>query len=82
MELDSVASQAIADYDPIALSKAVERGTAEACGGGPVVSVMLAAQALGANSAKVLHYANSGDVTGDRARVVGYLAAALYQALE
>ena len=81
-ELDSIASQAVADYDPGALSKAVERGTAEACGGGPVVTVMLAAQALGADRAEVLHYANSGDVTGDRARVVGYLAAALYQALE
>ena len=82
VKLDGVASQAIADYDPIALSKAIERGTTEACGGGPIVSVMLAAQALGANRAEVLHYANSGDVTGERERVVGYLAAALYQTPE
>lgn len=82
VELDAAASQAIADFDPIALSTAIERGTTEACGGGPVVSVMLAARALGADQAKVLHYANSGDVTGDRARVVGYLAAALYQTTE
>jgi AmmeMemoRadiSam system protein A len=31
---------------------------------------------LGATDGRVLHYANSGDVTGDRSRVVGYLAAA------
>jgi len=39
----------------------------------------LAAQALGANKSEVLHYANSGDVTGDRSGVVGYMAAALYK---
>jgi AmmeMemoRadiSam system protein B len=41
---------------------------------------MLAARALGADSATLLKYATSGDVTGDHARVVGYAAAALYAA--
>jgi len=44
-----------------------------------MVAVMLAAKALGANWAKVLKYANSGDVTGDRSSVVGYMAAAIYR---
>jgi AmmeMemoRadiSam system protein B len=44
------------------------------------MAVMLAAQELGANKAKVLKYMNSGDVTGDRSQVVGYMAAALYRA--
>ena len=78
-KLDGIAMASISEYDPIALNKALEHGNTEACGGGPVISVMLAARALGANCARVLHYTNSGDVTGDRARVVGYLAAALYQ---
>ena len=56
------------------------RGKCEACGGGPVIAVMLAAQELGANKAKVLKYMNSGDVTGDHSQVVGYMAAALYRA--
>lgn len=77
--LDSVAASFISGYDPVGLSQALQDGSTEACGGGPVVSVMLAARALGATDAQVLHYANSGDVTGDRTRVVGYLAAALYR---
>jgi AmmeMemoRadiSam system protein A len=39
---------------------------------------MLAAKELGASHGKVLHYANSGDVTGDHSGVVGYLSAAFY----
>jgi AmmeMemoRadiSam system protein A len=35
---------------------------------------MIAAERMGANQARVLRYANSGDVTGDRDRVVGYSA--------
>ncbi len=49
------------------------------CGEGPLYTVMLAAMDLGANKAKVLKYANSGDVSGDRTRVVGYTAVALYR---
>ncbi len=48
-----------------------------ACGGGPTVSVMRAAQLAGATEARVLKYADSGDVSGDKDAVVGYLAAAL-----
>jgi AmmeMemoRadiSam system protein A len=40
---------------------------------------MLAAKALGANKGKVLKYLNSGDVTGDRSRVVGYGAGVFYK---
>jgi MEMO1 family protein len=47
-----------------------------ACGGGPIVSVMRAARALGARQARVLKYADSGDVSGDKSGVVGYMAAA------
>ena len=34
------------------------------------------AKALGASEAVVLNYADSGDVSGDKSSVVGYLAAA------
>jgi hypothetical protein len=37
---------------------------------------MRAAKALGARDAVVLDYADSGDVSGDKSAVVGYLAAA------
>jgi AmmeMemoRadiSam system protein B len=53
-----------------------ERGRYVACGGGPMISVMLAARAMGARAGRALKYAHSGDITGDRSGVVGYLAAA------
>ncbi len=46
----------------------------EACGGAPIVAAMIYAERMGASQARVLKYANSGDVTGDRSRVVGYSA--------
>ena len=53
------------------------------CGRGPVLVVMDAAKKLGANSVKILKYANSGDVPGgDKNRVVGYMAAMLYDSKE
>jgi hypothetical protein len=54
-----------------------ERGRFVACGGGPLIAVMLAARAMGATDARVLRYAHSGDVSGDMSGVVGYVAAAL-----
>jgi AmmeMemoRadiSam system protein B len=63
--------------NPQGLAKDLRAGKCEACGGGPVITIILAAQALGANRAEILNYANSGDVTGNHSRVVGYLSAAL-----
>jgi AmmeMemoRadiSam system protein B/AmmeMemoRadiSam system protein A len=51
-----------------------EPGIWEACGGAPIVATMIYAERMGANKAEVLKYANSGDITGDKSRVVGYSA--------
>lgn len=75
--LDHKTLTAIEEWDYLSLSQNFERGTWEACGGGPIVAAMIAAERLGANRARLLKYANSGDVTGDRSRVVGYSAFAL-----
>jgi hypothetical protein len=80
VRLDEIILERVGSYDPEGLAQDLRRGKCEACGGGPVIAVMLAAQELGANKAKVLKYMNSGDVTGDRSQVVGYMAAALYRA--
>lgn len=53
------------------------RGRCVACGGGALVAVMRAVARLGAEEARVLRYADSGDVSGDKGAVVGCLAAAL-----
>jgi hypothetical protein len=76
--LDQHVLDRINAFDSSGLEQDLRNGTCEACGGGPMITVMLAARELGANKAKVLCYANSGDVTGDRSRVVGYMSAVLY----
>jgi AmmeMemoRadiSam system protein B len=75
--LDAVVIDCIERFDADGLQQALDRRPEHACGGGPIVSVMRAARALGARDARVLHYADSGDVSGDKSAVVGYLAAAL-----
>ena len=72
--------KAIGEYDYFDLSRNLDLRVWEACGGGPIVATMIAAERLGANQANVLHYANTGDVTGDHSRVVGYGAVALVKA--
>ena len=75
-KLDHKTLNAIEEYDYFDLSRNLELRVWEACGGGPIVATMIAAERLGATQAKLLHYANTGDVTGDRSRVVGYGAVA------
>jgi AmmeMemoRadiSam system protein B/AmmeMemoRadiSam system protein A len=75
VQLDKIILDDIQAFDPQKLSRDLDSGKGEACGGGPVAAVMVAAKALGANHAKILKYMNSGDVTGDRSGVVGYAAA-------
>ena len=54
-------------------------GQCELCGLMPVAASLLAAQILGYDKIKTLKYANSGDITGDKAKVVGYLSAVIYK---
>lgn len=75
--LDSVALRHLKNSDARGLLSSLGKGNTEACGGGPMAVAMLVASMMGANSAQVLKYANSGDVTGDKSSVVGY-AAAIY----
>lgn len=77
VRLDRVVIDRVKAYDPEGLARDLDLDKCEACGGGPMVTVMLAARELGASKAAILKYANSGDVTGDHSQVVGYLAAAL-----
>ena len=62
----------LAEYERYPLN---DRGRYVACGGGATIAVMRAAARLGADRARVLRRADSGDVSGDKSAVVGYLAA-------
>lgn len=77
--LDGVVVDLVRKRDFRGLASRLEEGSCEACGGGPVVTVMLFAEKSGARGVRVLEYANSGDVTGDRRQVVGYMSAAFYR---
>jgi AmmeMemoRadiSam system protein B len=74
--LDSVVLDRISGFDVDGLERALAVRPEHACGGGPLAAVMRAAKQLGARDSMVLHYADSGDVSGDKSRVVGYVAAA------
>jgi len=76
-KLDRIVIDEVEEFDPVGLSRDLETRRAEACGGGPMVAMLLAAKKLGADATEILHYCNSGDVTGDREGVVGYLSAAV-----
>lgn len=66
--------EALEHWDYRALSSNYQAGVWEACGGGPIITTMIAAEKMGANRAQVLKYATSGDTGGDQGRVVGYTA--------
>ena len=76
--LDAVVVRHIEAFDANGLMDALEHEPRHACGGGPMVSVLRAAALLGGTRARVLRYADSGDVSGDKSSVVGYLAAAIW----
>ena len=70
--LDAVALKHIEKMDWQGLLADLDSGACEACGGGPVATTIMIAQKRGADSAKILKYANSGDVTGDRRGSISY----------
>jgi MEMO1 family protein len=77
VSLDKKVLNGVQEWDYLTLSDNFQMRTWEACGGGPIVAAMIAAERLGATRAAILKYANSGDVIGDKSRVVGYGAMAL-----
>lgn len=74
-KMDSIVLDYLKNDDAEGLLQSLENGEVEACGGGPMAVVMLAARMMKADKAHFLKYANSGDVTGDKNSVVGYAAA-------
>lgn len=76
--LDMLVVDDVRRFEPDALMHRLETSPQHACGGGPMVSVMMASRLLGAERSLILRYADSGDAgEHDKSRVVGYLSAAL-----
>ena len=64
-ELDGVFKDLVIANDPAGLYDALLRGTCEACGAGPVISVLLAANRLGACTVTETASGDSAAVSGD-----------------
>ncbi|MBI4823789.1 MAG: AmmeMemoRadiSam system protein B [Nitrospirae bacterium] len=65
--IDAIERLSIKDVEELLMS-----GASEMCGAYPVILTMRVAKELGANHGVLYKYANSGDVTSDKGRVVGY----------
>jgi MEMO1 family protein len=76
--LDRVIIDRVEALDSEGVMSALEAEPRHACGGGPMVAVLEAAKRLGATEARLLQYGDSGDVSGDKSSVVGYMAAAVW----
>ena len=53
-------------------------GKSEACGSGAILTGIMLARERGLGKSAILCHMNSGEVSGDRRKVVGYLSAAMY----
>jgi hypothetical protein len=74
---DALAIEQVLGLQPKGLFQTVRGQNISMCGYGPAVAMLTAALRLGASSAELVKYATSGDVSGDRAHVVGYAGIAI-----
>lgn len=77
--MDTKTVEEIAKLDPKSLYTFINSAQGEACNYAGVVSALILAKLEGWDTAAVLKYANSGDTVGDKSRVVGYAAIAIYK---
>ncbi len=70
--LDRLALDRVQALDPAGLYRTVREHEISMCGFIPTTVALFAACALGAREAELVRYGNSGDASGDHARVVGY----------
>jgi len=69
---DLLAIDHILSLDPEGLYGTIKSNHITMCGYGPAVAMLEACKALGATSAELIKYANSGEVSNDFDQVVGY----------
>jgi len=69
---DKHAIDALLSLDPERLAETVAERDISMCGWAPSVMMLYAARAMGAVNARLLKYADSGEVTGNTSEVVGY----------
>lgn len=75
--MDSIVEQRVRNFDINGLEEDFNTGRCEACGAGPILSLMKSALIKNKKKSYVLHRDNSGTTSGDYMKVVGYLSAAV-----
>jgi AmmeMemoRadiSam system protein B len=75
--MDSLVEQRLRGFDIEGLEEDFNSGRCEACGAGPILSLLKSAFLLNKKKSYVLHRDNSGTTSGDYMKVVGYLSAAV-----
>ncbi len=75
---DNEAIARVLGLDPEGLLEVVEEKNISMCGYVPTAMMIMSALKLGATKAELAKYADSGDVTGDTAQVVGYAGILVY----
>ncbi len=73
---DRLAIERLLELDLSGFYEVVREHGLSICGYGPIASVVEAARILGLGGGRLLKHATSGEVTGDRAAVVGYASLA------
>jgi AmmeMemoRadiSam system protein B len=76
--MDSVVEDKINNFDYTGLRQDFENKVCEACGAGPIITLLQTASIVNKKYSFVLHRSDSADVTGDLSEVVGYLSAVVY----
>lgn len=78
-EMDGKIISAMERLSVMEMARLLENGDSELCGSLPVVITMEAAKRCGATLGVLFNYANSGDVTNEKDRVVGYASMGLFK---
>lgn len=77
-EMDQRTIEAVRDLKIDQVWKECNARTMEMCGFVPVTAALLYAKQKGLTDARILHYSNSSDTSGDKERVVGYASIVIY----
>lgn len=76
--IDTRFKEKLEAFDITGLEEGLSSRSIEACGGAAVLVTLIAAKEDGCKNVRVLNFRNSGDTSGTKDQVVGYLSAIIY----
>jgi MEMO1 family protein len=82
VNIDNIIVEHLKKFDIKGMAEDFNMNKCEACGFGTIITTMTVAKKCGATGSRVLKYSNSGDVSGDKSGVVGYVSSVFYKPFE